>query len=181
MFLIETLVETCLEETEASSMTNRAVAILTGDDGVKGTIWFLQNKEDEVTRIKGEISGLTPGQHGFHIHQYGDRTNGCTSAGPHFNPFNKTHGGPKDEDRHVGDLGNVEAGPDGVAHIDITDKLIKLHGPNSVVGRSMVVHKDVDDLGKGVGEKRDESLKTGNAGARQACGVIGLAAPGDSI
>uniref|UniRef100_A0A914EAF4 Superoxide dismutase [Cu-Zn] n=2 Tax=Acrobeloides nanus TaxID=290746 RepID=A0A914EAF4_9BILA len=162
-------------------MTNRAVALLTGDEGVKGTIWFLQNKEGEPTRIKGEISGLTPGQHGFHIHQYGDRTQGCTSAGPHFNPFNKTHAGPNDENRHVGDLGNVEAGADGVAHVDITDKLIQLHGQNSVVGRSMVVHQGVDDLGQGVGDKREESLKTGNAGARVACGVIGLAAPVDDM
>jgi Cu/Zn superoxide dismutase len=54
-----------------------------------------QAKEGEPTTIKGEISGLAPGQHGFHVHQFGDSTNGCTSAGPHFNPFSKTHGGPK--------------------------------------------------------------------------------------
>ncbi|VDN40738.1 unnamed protein product [Gongylonema pulchrum] len=72
----------------------------------------------------------------------------------------------RDEVRHVGDLGNVEAGQDGVAHINITDKHIQLLGPQSVIGRSMIVHADKDDLGKGEGEKKEESLKTGNAGAR---------------
>uniref|UniRef100_A0A7E4VGD5 Superoxide dismutase [Cu-Zn] n=2 Tax=Panagrellus redivivus TaxID=6233 RepID=A0A7E4VGD5_PANRE len=157
-------------------MVSRAVAVLRGES-VTGTVWLTQPKESEPTTIKGEISGLSPGLHGFHVHQYGDSTNGCISAGPHFNPFGKTHGGPDSEVRHVGDLGNVEAGSDGVAKFEITDKHITLNGPNTVVGRSLVIHAGQDDLGKGVGEKAEESAKTGNAGARAACGVIALAAP----
>jgi Cu-Zn family superoxide dismutase len=122
----------------------------------------MQADASSPTHIVGEIKGLTPGEHGFHVHAFGDTTNGCISAGPHFNPFNKTHAGPKDENRHVGDLvstfgilcgfnfrlqGNVIAGDDGVAHIDITDKQITLIGSNTVVGRSMVVHEKRDDLG----------------------------------
>ncbi|EGT38329.1 hypothetical protein CAEBREN_18250 [Caenorhabditis brenneri] len=157
-------------------MSNRAVAVLRGDD-VCGTIWITQSSEDKPAEITGEISGLTPGRHGFHIHQYGDSTKGCESAGPHFNPSEKTHGGPCCDNRHYGDLGNVEAGSDGVAKVNMTDKLVTLYGKHSVIGRSMVVHADEDDLGKGVGDKEGESKKTGNSGARKACGVIALAAP----
>ncbi|CAD6192255.1 unnamed protein product [Caenorhabditis auriculariae] len=164
----------------ASKTSNRAVAVLKGD-GVEGVVCFHQNCESDQIVIRGEIRGLDPGLHGFHVHQYGDSTRGCESAGPHFNPFEKTHGGPLEEDRHVGDLGNVTVGADGVAKFELTDSMIKLHGSNSVVGRSMVVHKQQDDLGKGVGEKREESLKTGNAGARAACGVIAWAAPEGEI
>lgn len=64
---------------------------------------------------------------------------GCTSAGPHFNPHGKEHGAPTDADRHAGDLGNVEAGADGVAKILISDKQISLTGPNSIIGRTVVV------------------------------------------
>lgn len=107
----------------------------------------------------------------MHIHQFGDNTNGCTSAGPHFNPFSKTHGAPEDDNRHVGDLGNITTDASGVAKGSKKDLLVKLLGANSVVGRSVVVHSGTDDLGKGGNE---ESLKTGNAGTRPACGVIGL-------
>ena len=157
----------------------RAVCVLKGDADpkVNGTVWFTQQKEGQPTTIKGEITGLAPGLHGFHVHVYGDLTNGCVSAGPHYNPTNKTHGSPKDEVRHVGDLGNVHAGEDGVSKIEFTDNQIALVGPNNVIGRTLVVHALEDDLGRGVGEKAEESKKTGNAGARLACGVIGLAAP----
>lgn len=64
---------------------------------------------------------------------------GCTSAGAHFNPLNKTHGAPDHAERHLGDLGNVEAGKDGVAKVNITDKLIQLQGPHNIIGRTLVV------------------------------------------
>eukprot|EP00795_Rhopilema_esculentum_P017227 gene17227-8780_t len=127
---------------------------------------------DEPVHITGEVTGLEKGEHGFHIHEFGDYTNGCTSTGSHFNPFGKKHGAPEDEERHVGDLGNITAGDDNKATVDKTDRLIKLSGPHSVIGRAFVVHADVDDLGKGGHEL---SLTTGNAGGRLACGVIGIA------
>ncbi len=98
-------------------------------------------------------------------------TGGCVTAGPHYNPFNKTHGGPRDEVRHVGDLGNLKTNEKGHGYLAISDKLITLFGKNSVVGRAVVVHSKQDDLGRGGDE---ESKKTGNAGKRVACGVIGL-------
>lgn len=120
------------------------------------------------------MTGLKQGLHGFHIHEFGDNTNGCISAGPHFNPDKKEHGGPTDAERHVGDLGNVEANAEGIAKINIHDKQISLTGPNSILGRTVVVHADPDDLGKGGHEL---SKTTGNAGGRLACAVIGLAQP----
>ncbi|TSX58283.1 Superoxide dismutase [Cu-Zn] [Bagarius yarrelli] len=151
-------------------MSTKAVCVLKGTGEVTGTVYFEQDG-DTLVKVTGQITGLTPGLHGFHVHAFGDNTNGCISAGPHFNPHNKTHGGPDDEIRHVGDLGNVTANSNGIADISIVDKLISLTGPLSIIGRTMVIHETVDDLGKGGNE---ESLKTGNAGGRLACGVIGI-------
>ncbi|KAL3098750.1 hypothetical protein niasHT_024504 [Heterodera trifolii] len=154
-----------------------AVCVLVGDEdpNVKGKINFIQEKDDSPVTIQGEITGLSPGKHGFHVHAFGDLSSGCMSAGPHFNPTNKTHGGPEDETRHVGDLGNVLAGQDGVAKLNFTDKMISLVGPHNIIGRALVVHKLEDDLGRGEGLKKVESMETGNAGPRLACGVIGIA------
>ena len=105
------------------------------------------------------------------LHLRPTRFYGSDSAGPHYNPFGKNHGAPEDEERHVGDLGNIMAGPDGVSEGTIVDRLIKLSGEYSVIGRSVMVHADEDDLGKGGHEL---SLTTGNAGARIACGEIFL-------
>uniref|UniRef100_C3ZM91 Superoxide dismutase [Cu-Zn] n=1 Tax=Branchiostoma floridae TaxID=7739 RepID=C3ZM91_BRAFL len=152
-------------------MSLKAVCVLVGET-VKGTVTFTQASSDSPVEVTGTISNLTPpGKHGFHIHEFGDTTNGCTSAGSHFNPAKKNHGGPQDAERHVGDLGNVEVGDDGVATINITDSQLQLTGPNSIVGRAVVVHAGEDDLGKGGFE---DSLTTGHAGGRLACGVIGI-------
>uniref|UniRef100_A3QQY1 Superoxide dismutase [Cu-Zn] n=1 Tax=Azumapecten farreri TaxID=106299 RepID=A3QQY1_AZUFA len=150
-------------------MSVTAVCVLKGDAAVTGTVNFKQ--EGDTVHLTGQITGLTPGKHGFHVHQYGDNTNGCTSAGAHFNPSGKTHGAPGDEERHYGDLGNVTADGNGVAKIDIKDKLVTLTGTQSVIGRTMVIHADEDDLGKG---GHQLSPTTGNAGGRLACGVIGI-------
>lgn len=156
-------------------MASKAICVLTGDKGVSGVVKFSQASADAPVEITGEIKGLTPGKHGFHVHEFGDSTQGCISAGPHFNPLSKTHAGPDDENRHHGDLGNVVAGDSGVANLQMTDKLCSLQdGANCIIGRSLVVHEKEDDLGRG-GD--DESLKTGNAGARLACGIIGRAKP----
>lgn len=89
--------------------------------------------------IHAEFEGLKPGKHGFHVHEFGDQTNGCISAGAHFNPHNKNHGAPDAAERHVGDLGNVEADANGKATLDLTDHMISLTGEHSVIGRCMVV------------------------------------------
>ncbi len=136
-------------------------------------VYFTQATPLSQTHIQGTFTGLEPGnKHGFHIHQYGNLLNGCVTAGAHYNPFGQTHGGPKSEVRHVGDLGNVPADEHGNGKVDYSDSYVRLHGPHSVVGRSCVLHKKTDDLGQGGDE---ESLKTGNAGPRIACGVIGVA------
>lgn len=137
-------------------------------DEVKGTILLMQSP-GTPTLIKGTITGLKPGAHGFHIHEFGDMSDGCKSMGGHYNPDNVNHGDLNEG--HVGDLGNIEADEDGKADFSIKAHRVDLIGDRSVVGRGMVVHEDEDDLGKGGDE---ESLKTGNAGERLACGVITL-------
>ncbi|KAJ5689195.1 RNA-induced silencing complex nuclease component Tudor-SN [Penicillium macrosclerotiorum] len=146
----------------------KAVAVLRGDAKISGTVTFEQADENTPTTISWNITGHDANaQRGFHVHQFGDNTNGCTSAGPHFNPFGKTHGAPEDSERHVGDLGNFTTDAEGNAVGSKSDPLVKLIGAESVLGRTLVVHAGTDDLGKGGNE---ESKKTGNAGPRPACG-----------
>ncbi len=124
-------------------------------------------RTDSGIKIVADVEGLTEGKHGFHVHQYGDCSNpDGTSAGGHFNPENKKHGAPTDTERHVGDLGNLDAGADGRAHYERMDSVITLSGEHSIIGRGIIVHAGEDDL---------TSQPTGAAGARVACGVIGIA------
>ena len=137
---------------------------------ISGFIKFTE-KNDKV-KIEYEIKGLKDGKHGFHIHEYGDLTDGCASSCSHFNPFKKNHGGLKSKERHVGDLGNIIS-KNKISKGVINDKLISLDFKSKccIIGRCIVIHEDEDDLGKGGDE---ESLKTGNAGKRLCCGVIGI-------
>ncbi|KAF2674944.1 copper-zinc superoxide dismutase [Microthyrium microscopicum] len=142
----------------------------TPESKVAGTITLSQESPDAATTITYDITGLTPNaERGFHVHTSGDIAKGCAGAGGHYNPFNKDHGAPTDADRHVGDLGNIKSDAKGEAKGTITDKLVKLSGPESVLNRAIVVHAGTDDLGKGTSA---DSKKTGNAGGRPACGVI---------
>ena len=141
------------------------------DSNIKGNIIFREYKLKKHTEIIIDISNVPEGLHGFHIHQSGDLREGCNSLCAHYNPTNKQHGGKEDNERHIGDLGNITAKKNGIVKSIFTDKKIKLSGKYSILGRSVVIHADEDDLGKGANK---ESLKTGNAGKRIACGVIGL-------
>lgn len=151
-----------------------AVAVLNNPDlGITGTVVFVDEGPQKGTMIKIQISGLEPNTyHGFHIHEGGDLRMGCESMCSHWNPYCAPHGGPDDPrtQRHAGDLGNVKANNKGVVNMVFHDKLIRLRGKHSVVGRGVILHADPDDLGRGGDE---ESLKTGNSGKRIACGVIG--------
>ncbi|HJT46424.1 MAG TPA: superoxide dismutase family protein [Chthoniobacterales bacterium] len=128
---------------------------------VTGTVSF--TKVGDEVQVVADVQNLTPGKHGFHIHEKGDcSAPDASSAGAHFNPTMKHHGGPMTADHHTGDLGNIEADSTGKAHLDWKGKL-SLSGADSIIGKSIVVHEKEDDL------KTDPS---GNSGARIGCGVI---------
>ena len=155
-------------------MSNIVIAICYfKDKNINGLIYFIEDIKDDTVIIKGKLTSkiFKNSYHGFHVHEAGDLTNNCMGACAHFNPYNKNHGGPDDEERHVGDLGNIYFDDKGVCKINMIDKHIKLRGIANIIGRSIVIHLDKDDLGKG--KDREESLKTGNAGKRVSCSVIG--------
>ncbi|RMD89282.1 MAG: superoxide dismutase family protein [Calditrichaeota bacterium] len=146
---------------------SKAVAVLHPTEGhqVHGIVTF--TKEANGIRVVADVEGLTPGKHGFHIHEFGDCSKpDATSAGGHFNPEGNPHAGPEAAKRHVGDLGNLEADESGKAHYDRVDTHLALGGTNSIIGRAVIIHEKEDDL---------TSQPTGAAGARVACGVIGIA------
>ncbi|XP_008319055.2 copper chaperone for superoxide dismutase [Cynoglossus semilaevis] len=146
-----------------------AVAMLAGVGNVQGVVRFLQLSQERCL-IDGTIDGLEPGHHGLHVHTLGDLTQDCNSCGEHYNPFGRQHGGPGDSERHVGDLGNITAGPDGRASFRLEDTLLKVW---DVIGRSLVVDAGEDDLGRGC---HPLSRQTGNSGERLACGIIARSA-----
>lgn len=129
---------------------------------VKGIVTFTQ--VNGGVKVVADFEGLTPGKHGFHIHEKGDCSAAdASSAGGHYNPTNQPHGGPDSEKRHVGDLGNVVADASGKAHYEYVDKVISLNGDHSIVEKSVVIHQDPDDF---------TTQPSGNSGARIGCGVI---------
>merc|ERR1712002_659879 len=140
-----------------------------GNGEVTGEI--ILNHDGKETEIHGEILGLSPGLHGFHIHENGDLSEDCGAAGGHYNPMGSTHGSPGNDDatRHVGDLGNIAANDEGRSDVRIEDHLVSLVAEDNVLGRAIVVHELLDDLGLG-GD--DASLSNGNAGARVGCCII---------
>ncbi|MDQ6808470.1 MAG: superoxide dismutase family protein [Verrucomicrobiota bacterium] len=147
----------------------KAIAVLQPTTGstVAGTVTF--TTVGDAVKVVADITGLKPGKHGFHVHEFGDCSDPkAASAGGHFNPTNHQHGAPDATDRHAGDLGNIDADASGKAHVEISDKMLKLNGTDSIVGHAVIVHEKADDL---------KTQPTGDAGGRLACGVIGVAKP----
>ena len=144
--------------------TVTAVADLSPTAGstVRGTVSLTQ--EPGGVRIVAELAGLTPGEHGFHIHETGDCSAAdAATAGAHFDPAGSPHGSPDGPVRHVGDLGNITADASGNARFERLDTRISLEGDHSVIGRAIVVDTGADDM---------SSQPAGNGGPRAACGVI---------
>ena len=157
-------------------MNNNAAicAIAVFNDIVTGTVKFTEDIINNDVKIELNLKGLKiNGLHGFHVHEAGDLTDKCTSMCAHFNPYGDTHGCPGMSERHVGDLGNLKTNSKGEAKYTFYDDMIKLRGAKcNILGRGLIIHADEDDCGKG---GNAESLKTGNAGKRIACAVIGYA------
>lgn len=150
----------------STAAIEKAICVLYATQGnsVSGTVTF--TKVTGGMKVVADVSGLTPGKHGFHIHEFGDCSSpDGTSAGGHFNPSGSPHGAPMDMSRHAGDMGNIEADASGKAHMEYLDPHMSFNGPSSILGRSVIVHAKEDDM---------KTQPSGNAGPRIACGVIGL-------
>jgi Cu-Zn family superoxide dismutase len=151
-------------EGSAANPARGARVELQSPTGVVGTLVLRETAEGVA--IDGSIDGLTPGAHGFHVHELGD----CTppkfdSAGPHFNPTSAPHAGPNAAAHHAGDLGNIEADESGKSevHSIAADLSLEVGVASSVIGRAVVVHAKADDL---------QSQPSGDSGDRIACGVV---------
>ena len=168
---VATLVAIILTLTLAGAFaqeTTKAIAVLNPASGsqVKGTVTF--TKTGDTVQVVADITGLTPGKHAFHIHEFGDcSAPDAASAGSHFNPTKEPHGAPDAAQHHVGDFGNLEADSSGKARLELKSNKLKMSGEHSILGHAVIVHEKVDDW----------SQPLGNAGGRVACGVIGIAKP----
>lgn len=136
-----------------------AISILKNDGLIKGLVRFTQIEENKCI-VDGTFNGLIPGKHGIHIHEYGDISEGYVSTGDIHNPFSSQHSDRTDDNRSVGDLGNIEVDNDGEATLRYEDNLIKVW---DIIGRSVVLHDNEDDL---------ESEDHGDAGKGIAWGII---------
>jgi Cu-Zn family superoxide dismutase len=144
-----------------------AVAVLNTKE-IKGTVIATDYRDGVV--INAHFTDLPPGKHGFHIHKAGDlRGDGCHGLCEHYDIGNNTHGGRPGEThiRHTGDLGNIEMPKNGDLKRRYYLKNIKI---KDLWGRSIIVHADEDDLGKG---EHDDSKITGHSGARIGCAIFG--------
>jgi len=156
------LTATCLGAA-AQAQTATATLAPTAGNSAKGTVTFTQ-KGDKVV-VNANVSGLTPGGHGFHVHEKGDcSASDAMSAGGHFNPTGKPHGDPNAPDHHTGDMPMLQADASGNATLNAELTMITIgSGTTDIVGKSVIVHKDPDDF---------KTQPTGNSGARVACGII---------
>jgi Cu-Zn family superoxide dismutase len=149
-----------------NSMKEGAVAVFKTDD-IYGDVTVANYREG--VKVTAQFTRLPPGKHGFHIHKAGDlRGEGCHGLCEHYDIGSNAHGGAPDHvgQRHTGDLGNIEL-KDGKFQKEYYIKGVSV---KDLWGRSIIVHEDEDDLGKGSFE---DSKVTGHSGARIGCAIFG--------
>lgn len=166
------------EATPMATMEALEVPLIDAEGNATGLAIFSELNDEVMVQVLME--GLEPGQHGWHLHEFGVCEPGgdepFSSAGGHWNPTDMPHGGPDDPEHHVGDFGNFMATEDGLGEVVITTTDFTLsEGPTSVFdedGTAIIIHAGQDDL---------ESQPSGDSGARFACGVVaepmGMATP----
>ncbi len=149
-----------------SDGSDEAAAVLDPTEGNTATGRVTFTRVDDGVLVSAEFSGLAAGSHGFHVHETGDcSAPDASSAGGHYNPDGSPHGAPTDApaERHAGDLGNLDVDTEGNARYEHTDRVLQLRGPESIIGRAVILHSGADDF---------TSQPSGDAGNRLACGVI---------
>ena len=163
LLLLSAATIACSIALPASAQSAVARLEATKGNATAGTVTFTQ-KGDKVL-VEAKVSGLTPGGHGFHIHEKGDCSSGDgMSAAGHFNPTAKPHGNPGVPDHHSGDMTMLVADASGNASLSAELGAMSIgSGAADIVGRAVIVHKDADDY---------TTQPTGHSGARVACGVI---------
>ncbi|MGH9180049.1 MAG: superoxide dismutase family protein [Acidimicrobiales bacterium] len=147
---------------------------------------FSQDGTSSQIRVEVMAKGLSPGWHGFHVHAVGncavgDVANPFTAAGGHLGsgaPLNQGHGG------HDGDLPLLYANADGLARASFRTDNFTLAQLADADGSAVIVHAGPDNyahiptarydtkpvLGGAVPDA--STLATGDAGARQRCGLV---------
>jgi superoxide dismutase, Cu-Zn family len=165
--VVQKPVATHSDASEGQAMHAVCVLQPVGDSGVSGTVTF--DRQQDQLHITGSVMGLSPGKHGFHVHQFGDLRDSKEgmSDGGHYNPTGEPHGHREGKMRHVGDFGNIEADASGTANIDFTEPMASIEGAHSIIGHGLVVHAGEDKF----------TQPSGDAGARVAFGVIGVSNP----
>lgn len=137
------------------------------DPKLSGTVAFIQLAD--AVRIEINVAGADhPGLHGIHLHENGKCEHDpggkhYTSAGGHFNPTAAPHACRESTTHHAGDFGNIEIQPDGTGHLVVVTSMLSLRGPNSPIGKAVILHTDADDC---------KTQPTGNSGGRLACGLV---------
>lgn len=141
-------------------------AVLTPTSGSKVQGWLKFSATGSSLRVTGEVNGLTPGTHGFHVHEFGDcaSADGSSAGGHYAAVTSQKHGSPTMPGHHTGDMGNITADANGVAKIDATFTVPG--GVATILGRGLIVHEKGDDM---------KTQPSGASGNRLACGVIGVA------
>lgn len=153
----------------ACASANRPMAMTalqpTSGQTAQGTVHF-QELRDGSVEVQVDLTGVAPGVHGFHVHEFGNCGDNGNAAGGHFNPTSMPHASPEAASHHAGDFGNVTAAANGEVHTRfVTRSITVAEGPRSVVGKAVILHTNPDDL---------VTQPTGNAGGRISCGVVSL-------